>query len=55
MSLLLGSAGMFAAPVTYATGNLPTSIAAGDLTGDGLPDLAITQASGCIVLHNTSR
>ena len=39
--------GTFAAPVTYAAGSLPSSIAAGDFDGDVITDLAVAnQSSG---------
>ncbi|MBI5709406.1 MAG: VCBS repeat-containing protein [Candidatus Eisenbacteria bacterium] len=41
--------GTFAAPVTYAAGSLPSSIAAGDFNGDLITDLAVAnQSSGNI-------
>src|SRR5688572_31757237 len=35
---------LFAPPVSYSTGNLPLSVAIGDLNGDGKPDLAVANA-----------
>ncbi|HEV8553537.1 MAG TPA: FG-GAP-like repeat-containing protein [Casimicrobiaceae bacterium] len=36
----------FSGAFSYATGSYPTAIAAGDFTGDGIPDLAIANAFG---------
>ncbi len=49
-------AGSFAAKVDFITGAFPTSIAIGDLDGDGKPDLAITNQNSVSVsvFHNTS-
>jgi hypothetical protein len=49
----------FAGPTTFTTGNGPSSIAMGDLNGDGRPDLATTNfsggpANGLSVLLNTT-
>ena len=48
--------GSFAARVDFATGNTPTSIAIGDLDGDGKPDLAVTNSGSATVsvLRNTA-
>jgi len=40
------TAGSFAAPVDFATGTMPYSVAIGDLDGDGKPDLAVTNWYG---------
>ena len=37
---------VFGTPVTLATGNNPSSIAIGDLDGDGYPDIAVANYSG---------
>ena len=43
VSILLGNGdGTFQAPVAYATGTVPTSVAVGDFNGDGKLDLAVT-------------
>ncbi len=39
------SPGIFTAPLQYITGNSPNIIAAGDLNGDGLTDLAISNGA----------
>jgi hypothetical protein len=44
--------GALAAPVAYAMGDYFYSAAAADLTGDGLPDLAVLSASAVAVLAN---
>ena len=53
--------GSFAAKVDFGTGNRPTSVAIGDLDGDGKPDLAVTNSGNSIsdvfsvsVFRNTS-
>ena len=44
----------FAAPVPYSVGNSLVSVAAGDLDGDGKPDIAVVSNSGYVyVLKNT--
>jgi hypothetical protein len=50
------ASGSFAAQVTFATGSNPTSVAIGDIDGDGKPDLAVAnQGSNTVsVLRNTS-
>jgi sugar lactone lactonase YvrE len=48
VSLLLNrgdGSGTFQAQVTFPVGSTPLGIAAGDLNGDGLPDLAVANAS----------
>ncbi len=46
VSILLNNGdGTFVAVATYACGDYPTSVAIGDLDGDGLNDLAITNTS----------
>src|SRR5689334_15209410 len=49
-------AGSFAAPVVLRVGDRPVGIAAGDLDGDGRPDLAVTNynSSSVSVLRNLS-
>ena len=45
MSVLLGNGdGTFQAAVSFATGSVPTSVALGDVNGDGRPDLAVANA-----------
>jgi len=48
--------GPFAAKVDFATGSLPTSVAIGDLDGDGKPDLAVANygVNTVSVLRNTA-
>jgi hypothetical protein len=48
--------GSFAAPVDFATGGSPYSVAIGDLDGDGKPDLAVVnQASNTVsIFRNTA-
>lgn len=50
------STSSFAAPVTEATGVFPLFVAAGDLDGDGKPDLAVANKNDGTVslLHNSS-
>jgi len=43
------NAGSFAAKVDFATGTNPWGIAIGDLDGDGVPDLAVTNGSSATV------
>jgi hypothetical protein len=52
VSVLLGNGdGSFHAPVAYATGNFPDSVAVGDLDGNGTPDLAVTnEDSGTVTV-----
>ncbi len=51
LSVLLGNGdGTFQNQVTYAAGDFPTAIVAGDFTGDGRTDLAVADASGVSVL-----
>jgi len=45
----------FAAPVTFAAGTLPESVAVGDFNGDGKPDLVVVDSNAAIsVLLNTT-
>ena len=56
MSVLLNQGnGTFAAPVRYAAGLRPVSVAAADLNGDGRPDLAVanSRSANVSVLLNT--
>lgn len=50
------SAATFAPPGTFATGSFPTSVAVGDLNGDGKPDLVVINAGDYTlsVLQNTT-
>ena len=50
VSVLLGNGnGTFQAQQTFATGSGPSSVALGDLTGDGIPDIVVAnEASGTI-------
>jgi hypothetical protein len=52
--LLNAGGGTFAAPASYLTGPSPRMVAAGDLDGDGKPDLAVTNTGngGVSVLLN---
>lgn len=52
----VGSTISFAPIVTYATGNLPTSVAANDIDGDGRPDIVTANSTShtISVLRNTS-
>jgi hypothetical protein len=51
VSVLLGKGdGSFQAPVSYAAGIHPTSVAVGDFNGDGKPDLAVVFSGGVRVL-----
>ena len=46
VSVLLGNgSGGFAAPVNFATGRTPVSVAVGDFNGDGRADLAVVNAN----------
>jgi len=49
-------AGSFAAKIDFITGTLPSSVAIGDLDGDGKPDMAVanTASNTVSVLRNTS-
>jgi FG-GAP-like repeat len=44
----------FTAASAFAAGSAPTALAAGDLNGDGKPDLAVTNSEGLSVLLNTT-
>ena len=48
------SSGTLAAPVNFATGNVPFALAIGDVNGDGKPDLAIANDTAVSILRNTS-
>ncbi len=49
------TAGSFASAVSFTTGSLPTGVAAGDIDGDGKPDVIVANNSGSVsVLRNTS-
>jgi hypothetical protein len=51
VSVLLNNGnGTFAAPVPYATAQLPYRLAIGDLSGDGKPDLIVGQGDGTVAL-----
>ena len=57
LSILLGNGdGTFQSPITLVSGGItPTSVAAGDLNGDGRPDLVVAHPNGDVVsvfLHN---
>ena len=50
--------GTFGAPVSYAAGSMPSSVALGDLNGDGKPDIVIgrnASGGGVGVLLNLGR
>jgi len=53
VSILLGNAppnaGTFAAPVNYAAGSIPRSVAVGDFNADGRPDLAVVNSNSANV------
>ncbi len=42
----------FESAASYAAGTSPTAVAAGDLNGDGKPDLAVTNQNGVSILLN---
>ena len=47
--------GSFAAPIDFATGDKPTSVAIGDLDGDGKPELVVANGGSTVsVLRNTA-
>jgi hypothetical protein len=56
INVLLGNGdGTFQAPVNYAAGRSPVSVAVGDFNGDGKPDLAVANTGGKLsVLLNTT-
>ncbi|MFN5543631.1 MAG: beta strand repeat-containing protein, partial [Bacteroidota bacterium] len=47
--------GSFSPKVDFATGSLPTSLAIGDLDGDGKPDLATNGSTNISILRNSNR
>ncbi len=50
ISVLLGNGdGSFQAPVTYTVGSNPIAVAIGDLTGDGIPDIAVANYGSATV------
>src|SRR5258705_9568763 len=55
-SVLLGNGdGTFVAKVDYGTGSYPVSVAVGDVSGDGKPDLAVANVgsySVSVLLNN---
>jgi hypothetical protein len=54
VSVLLGNGdGTFGARIGYGTGSGPSSVAIGDLNGDGRLDLAVASGAGVSVLLNT--
>jgi hypothetical protein len=57
VAVLLGNGdGTFQAPQEFAAGLRPTSVAVGDFTGDGIPDLVVTSSirddTTCVLLGN---
>jgi hypothetical protein len=46
--------GQFLPPVNYPIGQIPSSVAVGDLNGDGKPDLVVTDSAGLSVLFQSS-
>jgi hypothetical protein len=55
VSVLLGNGdGTFKTPVFYAVADFPTSLAIGDLNGDGKPDLAISSFAAAFGLEGSA-
>jgi hypothetical protein len=47
VSILLGNGdGSFQAPLRFAVGSYPSSVAVGDFNGDGIPDVAVAVLYG---------